>query len=71
MSEWQPIETAPRSGKFIVASRAPTNWAYRVNTVVLHAEDGERLREFRLKYATHWMPMLPDPYSPAETTETA
>lgn len=61
MSEWRPIDTAPKSGKFLVAVYAPTNWSYWVSTVNLHEEDGPRLREMRLKYARAWMPMIPEP----------
>lgn len=61
MSDWQSIETVPDDGKFLVATYAPTNWTYWVNTVVLHKEDGPRIREMRLKYARAWMLMPPEP----------
>ena len=61
MTEWQPIETAPKEGKFLVASYAPTNWAYTVLTVVVYEDMPKRLREIRLQYATAWMPLPPPP----------
>lgn len=60
MSEWRTIDSAPKDGKFLVARFGPTNWEYRVETVVLYADDHPRLRETRLKYASHWQP-LPAP----------
>lgn len=58
---WQPMETLPMAGKFLLATYAPTNWAYWVNTVVLHAEDPPRLRETRIRYARAWMHMPKEP----------
>lgn len=57
---WQPIETAPHEGKFLVAMYAPTNWAYHVATVVVYPEM-PRVREQRLRYCRSWMPMPPEP----------
>lgn len=60
MDGWQDISTAPHEGKFLVAQYAPTNWAYRVNTVVVYP-DMPKVRVQHLRYCTHWMPMLPEP----------
>ncbi len=68
MSEWQDISTAPHSGKFLVAMYAPTSWAYYVDTVVVYQEM-PKVREQRLRYCTHWMPMLPEPPSKAKQVE--
>ena len=57
---WRLIETCPLEGTIIVASYAPTNWAYCVQTVVLHPELPVRHRELQLRYARGWLP-LPAP----------
>ncbi len=58
---WRPIATAPTSGKILVASYAPTNWAYFVSTVHLHPEMSPRHRENQLRYARAWQPMPDEP----------
>lgn len=61
MVTWQPMETAPREGKILIAEYAPTNWAYWVNTVVLTPALGPRRRELQLRYARAWMYPPPEP----------
>ena len=61
MSEWQPIETAPDSGCFIVITSKNDRGghkvalAYRAKNGTIRNETGSR--EYK---PTHWMP-LPDP----------
>lgn len=61
---WQPIETAPRDGKFLVAQYAPTSWAYHVTTVHIPEGDYEHYREGRLRYARAWRPLPAPPTEP-------
>ena len=73
MSEWQPIETAPKDGTHILAYRLPVGIRFTNNTnppTVVHWFDdsdepgfytsvNERAPEHPFN-PTHWMP-LPDP----------
>ena len=61
MSQWQPIETAPKDGQFLIAERRPTSWEYHVRHIVLYPAWSERLKEKQLEYASHWMPLPPPP----------
>jgi hypothetical protein len=59
--EWQPIETAPDGGAFIVATRkGPDQWnvelAYRAKNGTIRSETGA----WELTEASHWIP-LPHP----------
>lgn len=63
MAEWRPLDTLPREGRFLLAVYAPTSWAYWVSTVDLRAEESERSRAMKLRYARAWMP-LPEPPQP-------
>lgn len=62
MSEWRPLCTLPREGRFLIAVFAPTSWTYWVSTVDLKADDPERIREAKLRYARAWMPMPEPPH---------
>ena len=55
MVNWKPIKDIPKSGKFIIATKAPTNWTYWVNTIILYDSSGmEKVNKDRLKYAYAW-----------------
>lgn len=58
---WQPLSTAPRDGKFLVAKYAPTNWAYSIETVQTNSNMPPRHRAIQLRYARAWQPMLDEP----------
>jgi len=53
MSEWQPIETAPKEGGFLAANSKEVWAAWHYDSPHWHARYGSR-------NATHWMP-LPEP----------
>ena len=65
MSEWQPIETAPKDGKYILAVRNAVG--HRAVTVIVFdevlgwvgrtVEDEKKMVKYQ---PTHWMP-LPEP----------
>ena len=57
---WRPMDSCPAKGEFLVATYAPTNWSYSVQTVVLQPELPARHREMQLRYARAWLP-LPEP----------
>lgn len=65
MSEWQPIETAPRNKIVLLFGRyhyQPENWKIHSGYVQEQGGcvwNGERLTEYSMK-PTHWMP-LPKP----------
>ena len=65
-SNWQPMEMAPKEGKFLVAKFAPTSWEYWVTTVHMREEYKPRHREMMLMYARAWMPLPPPPAEPQE-----
>lgn len=66
MSEWQPIETAPKDGKIFLAFEP--SFGRIILRFGEHADDGSALWEDTLQeywphyQPTHWMP-LPDPPS--------
>lgn len=74
MSEWQPIETAPKDGTLVLtwgdarACFAVSYWC---------PSDEEWMTDFRGKgneqivYATHWMPLPAPPASPLQASGTA
>jgi hypothetical protein len=64
MSEWQPIETAPKDGTPVFIAWAGTNF----HPMVAHAEDGVwgyLMPDLAFYHAsrppTHWMPLPPPP----------
>lgn len=67
MSEWQPIETAPKDGTYIILARF---YGASVEEVVggdwnLHPKAGEEgLHGFEawISHATHWMPLPAPPH---------
>lgn len=61
---WLPIESIPNEGTLLLATYAPTNWAYMVQEVTMYNDMPERLREIRLKHARAWMlrPEAPPDY---------
>lgn len=63
MSEWQPIETAPEIGEFLVADYSPTSWSYLVRHVKLteRHQQHPRHRETALRYCRAWMPLPAEP----------
>lgn len=62
MTSWQPIETAPKDGTFILGWHPALSWPHGRQDVVawdethLHWTDGC----FEVSWPTHWMP-LPEP----------
>jgi len=68
MAEWQPIETAPEFGEFLVAGRFPTNWAWIVTRMqFLEAQANNyppKYRERRLAGYSHWQEFHPPKDSP-------
>ena len=63
MSEWQPIETAPKDGTFLVYMPDEIeHW----RVMPMHMNDGKRFTighhlAFDSKPVTHWMPLPPPP----------
>lgn len=68
MAEWQPIETAPKSGRFLVY--VPDGALHRI--MPAHYESNFRIIGDHFAYdqrkPTHWMP-LPDPPAPEAQEE--
>ena len=61
MSEWQPIETAPKDGtEYLTYGRYPTNWSDEIRHIKKSTLKNPSLLRMQLKYATHWMPR-PEP----------
>ena len=68
--EWQPIDTAPKKGFFLVCSPSRNDMDYECSvSVAWHGDEGELISYLtkdneELPYidgpATHWMP-LPEP----------
>ena len=58
---WRSLDTAPKTGTFLVAQYAPTNWSYYVATVRIPEGMGDRFRERQLLYARAWMPVPAPP----------
>lgn len=64
MTEWQPIETAPKNGKSILVCEKGrpgvdmVSWQGGQKRGCWHTED--RLATYGHGFFTHWMP-LPDP----------
>lgn len=65
--EWQPIETAPRDGSWIVVTsshnkyfRAAVQFIYGAWFDTKENDNSELMRDA----ATHWMPILPLPAAP-------
>jgi hypothetical protein len=71
---WQPIETAPEEGFFLVCSAASVDWDCTV--CVCHMEKGDQLVAYMDRLgrlhpyldgpATHWMPL---PTAPTGETQ--
>lgn len=63
MSEWQPIDTAPRDGTEILICDAVTTYTpYRAYPALWEPEYGWRDPDWDGGYdPTHWMPMPPPP----------
>lgn len=68
MSEWQPIETAPRDGRIFfvwdprVGFPAHCRWAFESSTFIVSLPievDGYKTGD--PGQATHWMPLLEGP----------
>lgn len=57
MSEWQPIETAPRDGTLILLCETPHNWIGIGRHVDLPNDKLWLLENGWQVYATHWMPL--------------
>lgn len=76
---WRPISTAPKTGKFLVARYAPTNWSYTVSTVFLHdygnsERDKKSMwtqRRIALQYARAWMPIPDEPSKEIQAMEAS
>lgn len=81
MSEWQPIETAPTDGTWVLTSDGKHIWSNRWiretteywetvsrDTKKLRREESGRWDEWpdAAEYPTHWMPLPPLPTPPAE-----
>lgn len=66
---WRSLTTMPRSGEFMIAEYAPTNWQYRCVHIrippTLNEPDlEERLNQFlrmHTRYARAWRPLVPPP----------
>ena len=58
---WQPISTAPTSGKFMIATYFPSSWGWQIETVSFGDDSEARNQAYRLKYAKAWRPMLEEP----------
>jgi len=56
---WKPIRDIPEKGKFVVASYAPTNWAYHIRTINLHGI--QKHNEMLTKYCVAWDYMPEEP----------
>lgn len=65
MTQWQPIETAPKDGTLVLTACAPTGiitpseWMTEVRWM-----DEREPQWFPLRDATHWMPLPPPPVQP-------
>jgi hypothetical protein len=67
MSEWQPIETAPKDGTAFLGYNAGRERIYLIESV--HVEyDSKTTWQDRAGYynitLTHWMPLPPPPVAP-------
>lgn len=66
MDRWQPIETAPSGGVFVVAiPKAAGRWnvamAYRAKNGTIRSELGTADYSTGPERATHWWPLPPPP----------
>lgn len=68
MSEWQPIETAPKDGsRYLIYTKADERWGAEYFVAEwngnCHSPDGD-VRGYGDDEATHWMPLPPPPLAP-------
>jgi hypothetical protein len=71
MSEWQPIETAPKDGTFIILARFNEGFAEEVsggdwNQYPKLGQHGLNGFEAWITSPTHWMPIPPPPARQSE-----
>lgn len=66
--DWQPIETAPKDGRFVLIAFDCPNPEYKAVCVARIRKGWSTWDSFPgdyTKHPTHWMPLPPPPQAPA------